>query len=142
MNPNTHQHFPNPPPHQMNRPPPTMSIVPDNDALNQQRKSWIHNNQGSTDLSHDDIDLAEGVHGIPPLQSNFRSPPQNNRGGFPGRNLGNFRGQNRGGAVRGGMNNNNNSNNNNSPYNNNFKGSRGRGGGPPRGFRGNFRGQW
>lgn len=124
----------------LNRPPPSLPL--DNDLMNQQRKSWIHNNAGNSDLPPlDDIDLPDTQQqppiGIPPPNSNFNP-------GFRPRNPGNFRGQNHGGKMmRGGMSSNNNGNGNNSPYNinNNFK-NRGRGRG---GFRGgkNFRGgQW
>jgi len=126
-----------PHPISLNRPPPTLPL--ENDPMNQQRKPWIHNNSGNSDLPPiDDIDLPDNTQhppiGIPPPNPTFNQ-------GFRPRNPGNFRGQNRGGKMmRGGMNNNNNGNGN-SPYLNNFK-NRGRGRG---GFRGgnNFRGgQW
>lgn len=133
-----------PPPHQMNlnRPPPSLPLAPEGEIINQQRKSWIHNNQVSTELSsNDDMDLIDA----PPQSLLGIAPPnylpQNNR--FP---RGNFRGQNsRGiGKIRGGINNSN-GNNSNSPFNNNLRGNnRGAGrGGNFRG-RGNFRGgqQW
>lgn len=125
------------PPHQMNRPPP--SIPHDNDPMNQSRKSWIHNNVGNSDLPQlDDIDLPDPM-SIPPPNPNFMLQQPNNRGNFRG-SPGNFRGHMRGGQMmRGALNNSPNNGNNSSPYMNNFKG-RGRG----RGFRGgnNFRGQW
>ncbi|CAG9797269.1 unnamed protein product [Chironomus riparius] len=140
INQNMHSHPPRYQPHpiSLNRPPPSLPL--DNDPMNQQRKSWIHNNAGNSDLPPlDDIDLPDPQQtpiGIPTPNSNFNP-------GFRPRNPNNFRGQNRGGKMmRGGMNSNN-GNGNNSPYNlnNNFK-NRGRGRG---GFRGgnNFRGsQW
>lgn len=114
-------------PHQvnLNRPPPPLI----NDMeMNQQRKSWIHNNNIGGDPSlHEDGGMNQmseappSLLGMPPGFMNqnhrFQGPP------------GSFRG-NRG---RGGP--------NGSPYNNNF---RGRGGPRPRGrggFRGNFKGQ-
>lgn len=102
----------------LHRPPPPLPHA-DND-INQQRKSWIHNNQ------HQGMDSNEANLLEPPPAQNFMSPPPNHRNKiFPG----NFRGQNR----RGNMNN----------GNSNFKGNRG----APRGnFRGNYRGggsgQW
>jgi hypothetical protein len=92
----------------LNRPPPPLPLESD---MNQQRKSWIHNN----------MDMNDGAM-LEPQQS-FMSPPPMHRNNFPPQ--GNFRGQNRG---RGNMN-----------GNGNFKGIRGRGG-RGGGFRGNFRG--
>jgi hypothetical protein len=127
-------------PHQMNlnRPPPPLNMNP----MDDQRQSWIHNNQVSSDLSND-MEHSEPQSlmsiGQPPQQF----MPQNNRN-FNARIQGNFRGQNRGGLkMRGGMNNSNSNNGNGVPFNNpnNFKGNRGgiqsRGRGN---FRGNFRG--
>lgn len=118
-------------PHQinMNRPPPSM--MQDND-MNHQRKTWMHNQGGSDQSMCDDGNMNQvseapsSLLGIappnfmPPNHRNFQSP-------------GSFRGNHR----------------NTSPYNintmNNFRG--GRGGIRPRGrggFRGNFKsqGQW
>lgn len=117
-------------PHQvnLNRPPPPLINEMD---MNQQRKSWMHNNDQSL---HDDGGMNQISEAPPSL---LGMPPgfMNHNQRFPGP-PGSFRG-NRG---RGGP--------NGSPYNNNF---RGRGGGPrpdgpfrPRGrgsFRGNFKGQ-
>lgn len=107
----------------MNRPPPP--LMQDGD-MNQQRKSWIHN-QGGNDSMSDDGGMNQ-MSEAPPSLLGIAPPNFMPRNNFQG--AGNFRGNrgNRGGA-------------NNSPYNNNFRG--GRGSRPPRGrgFRGNFKGQ-
>lgn len=86
--------------------------------MNQQRKSWIHNNP------HQGMDSNEANLLEPPPTQNFMSPPPNHRN----KNFqGNFRGQIRG---RGNMNN-----------GNSIRGNRGARGN----FRGNYRGgggQW
>lgn len=112
-------------PHQMNmnRPPPPLMQVGD---MNQQRKSWMHNQVGN-DHSQFEDGSNQIMNEPPPSLLGIAPPnfmPQNHQNNFP--NPGSFRG-NRG-----------------QPYNN-FRG--GRGGIRPRGrggFRGNFKGpgQW
>lgn len=118
-------------PHQinMNRPPPSM--MPENE-MNQQRKSWIHNQSGN-EPSHCDDNMNQ-MSEAPPSLLGIAPPnfmPQNHRNNFPGQ--GSFRGIRGGKIMRGSANN----INNNSPFNN-FRGGRGARG---RGFRGNFKGQ-
>jgi hypothetical protein len=116
-------------PHQinMNRPPPPLM----QDDMNQQRKSWIHN-QNPHDSSHCDDGSMNQMSEAPPSLLGIAPPnfmPQNHRHSFPGG--GGFRGARGGKIMRGGA--------NISPYNSNFRGGirpRGRGG-----FRGNFKGQ-
>ena len=100
----------------LHRPPPPL---PHDNDMNQQRKSWIHNNP------HPGMDSNEANLLEPPPTQNFMSPPPNHRNKIPFQ--GNFRGQNRG---RGNMNN-----------GNSIRGNRGARGN----FRGNYRGgggQW
>ena len=123
-------------PHQinMNRPPP--SLMPENE-MNQQRKSWIHNQGGNEQSPHCDDGMNQMSEAPPSLLGiappNFMS--QNHRNNFTGQ--GSFRGNRGGKIMRGGANN----INNGSPFNNNFRGVRGGIRPRGRGFRGNFKGQ-